>query len=83
MLQFDRSYLWITSIWGSLQIYFHKIPDEIIEKLIEEGIVLKVAGGLIIEHPLILPFVKEVVGTTDSVMGLPIDLTRRLLKEAV
>ncbi|KAB2619611.1 maf-like protein [Pyrus ussuriensis x Pyrus communis] len=64
-------------------IYFHKIPDEVIEKLIEEGIVLKVAGGLITEHPLILPFVKEVVGTTDSVMGLPIDLTRRLLKEAV
>lgn len=29
---------------------------------IEEGTVLKVAGGLIIEHPLILPFVKEVVG---------------------
>ncbi|XP_068339181.1 uncharacterized protein [Pyrus communis] len=69
--------------WDRVEIYFHKIPDEVIEKLIEEGIVLKVAGGLIIEHPLILPFVKEVVGTTDSVMGLPIDLTRRLLKEAV
>ncbi|XP_068313133.1 uncharacterized protein [Pyrus communis] len=69
--------------WDRVEIYFHKIPDEVIEKLIEEGIVLKVAGGLIIEHPLILPYVKEVVGTTDSVMGLPIDLTRRLLKEAL
>lgn len=28
---------------------------------LEEGIVLNVAGGLIIEHPLILPYVKEVV----------------------
>ncbi|CAN6582633.1 unnamed protein product [Malus baccata var. baccata] len=99
--------------WDRVEIYFHKIPDEVIEKLvrvvlypiwlfhfflderttiepiplcpcqIEEGIVLKVAGGLIIEHPLILPYVKEVVGTTDSVMGLPIDLTSRLLKEAL
>ncbi|ONI32652.1 hypothetical protein PRUPE_1G378700 [Prunus persica] len=69
--------------WDRVEIYFHEIPDEIIEKLIEEGTVLKVAGGLIIEHPLILPFVKEVVGTTDSVMGLPKDLTRRLLKEAI
>ncbi|KAM1012490.1 hypothetical protein ACFX2C_042734 [Malus domestica] len=69
--------------WDRVEIYFHKIPDEVIEKLIEEGIVLKVAGGLIIEHPLILPYVKEVVGTTDSVMGLPIDLTRTLLKEAL
>ncbi|XP_009336226.2 7-methyl-GTP pyrophosphatase isoform X2 [Pyrus x bretschneideri] len=69
--------------WDRAEVYFHKIPDEVIEKLIEEGIVLEVAGGLITEHPLLLPFVKEVVGTTDSVMGLPIDLTRRLLKEAV
>ncbi|XP_050160179.1 uncharacterized protein LOC126633566 isoform X3 [Malus sylvestris] len=69
--------------WDRVEIYFHKIPDEVIEKLIEEGIVLKVAGGLIIEHPLILPYVKEVVGTTDSMMGLPIDLTRTLLKEAL
>lgn len=28
---------------------------------VEEGTVLNVAGGLIIEHPLILPYVKEVV----------------------
>ncbi|KAF5445116.1 hypothetical protein F2P56_034190 [Juglans regia] len=69
--------------WDRVEIYFHEIPDEIIEKLIEEGIVLNVAGGLIIEHPLILPFVKQVVGTTDSVMGLPKALTDKLLREAL
>ncbi|KAF2324578.1 hypothetical protein GH714_015409 [Hevea brasiliensis] len=66
-----------------VEIYFHEIPDEVIEKLIEEGLVLRVAGGLIIEHPLILPYVKEVVGTTDSVMGLPKALTEKLVKEAL
>ncbi|CAN1835682.1 7-methyl-GTP pyrophosphatase [Linum perenne] len=50
---------------------------------VEEGSVLKTAGGLIIEHPLIVPYVKEVVGTTDSVMGLPKALTEKLLKEVV
>ncbi|KAL5126892.1 Protein RADIALIS-like 1 [Glycine soja] len=30
--------------------------------LVDEGITLNVAGGLIIEHPLIFPYVKEVVG---------------------
>ncbi|WVY90823.1 hypothetical protein V8G54_036337 [Vigna mungo] len=45
-----------------VEIYFNEIPDEIIEKLVDEGITLNVAGGLIIEHPSILPFVKEVVG---------------------
>ncbi|XP_031261221.1 7-methyl-GTP pyrophosphatase isoform X3 [Pistacia vera] len=66
-----------------VEINFHEIPDETIEKLIEEGVVLNVAGGLIIEHPLILPCVKQVVGTMDSVMGLPKALTEKLIKEAL
>ncbi|XP_061960606.1 uncharacterized protein LOC133681546 isoform X2 [Populus nigra] len=69
--------------WDRVEIYFHEIPDEVIEKLIEEGIVLRVAGGLIIEHPLVLPYIKEVVGTTDSVMGLPKALTKKLIEEAL
>ncbi|KZV20183.1 hypothetical protein F511_01040 [Dorcoceras hygrometricum] len=52
--------------WDKVEIYFHHIPESAIDKLIEEGIVLHVAGGLIIEHPLILPYVKEVVGFTSS-----------------
>ncbi|WZZ50727.1 hypothetical protein YC2023_050834 [Brassica napus] len=66
-----------------VEIYFNEISEEIIEKLIEEGMVLRVAGALLIEHPLILPCVKEVVGTTDSVMGLPKPLTEKLLKEVL
>uniref|UniRef100_A0A1J3CVW0 Maf-like protein n=1 Tax=Noccaea caerulescens TaxID=107243 RepID=A0A1J3CVW0_NOCCA len=66
-----------------VEIYFNEISEEIIEKLIEEGMVLKVAGALLIEHPLILPCVKEVVGTTDSVMGLPKELTEKLLKQVL
>ncbi|XP_054799279.1 uncharacterized protein LOC129303785 isoform X4 [Prosopis cineraria] len=69
--------------WDRVEIYFNEIPDEIIEQLIDEGVTLNVAGGLIIEHPLILPLVKEVVGTTDSVMGLPKALTENLLKQAL
>ncbi|KAF4357276.1 hypothetical protein F8388_002784 [Cannabis sativa] len=69
--------------WDRVEIHFHEIPDDVIEKLIDEGTVLFVAGGLIIEHPLILPLVKKVVGTTDSVMGLPKALTEKLLKEAL
>ncbi|KAL7124391.1 hypothetical protein ABFS83_14G045600 [Erythranthe nasuta] len=69
--------------WDKVEIHFHDIPEEIIENLIEEGIVLNVAGGLIIEHPLVLPYVKQVVGGTDSVMGLPKALTRRLMNEVL
>ncbi|KAL1366713.1 hypothetical protein AAHE18_03G378800 [Arachis hypogaea] len=69
--------------WDRVDIYFNEIPNEIIEKLVDEGVTLNVAGGLLIEHPSILPFVREVVGTTDSVMGLPKAVTERLLKEAM
>ncbi|CAH9080981.1 unnamed protein product [Cuscuta epithymum] len=69
--------------WDRVEIYFHKIPEEAIDKLIDEGRVLSVAGGLIIEHPLISPCVKEVVGTTDSVMGLPKALTEKLMNEVL
>ncbi|GAY43075.1 hypothetical protein CUMW_071820 [Citrus unshiu] len=69
--------------WDRVEIQFHEIPDEVIEKLIEEGIVLNVAGGLIIEHSLILPYVKQVVGAMDSVMGLPKAVTEKLIKEAL
>lgn len=69
--------------WDKVEIHFHDIPEEVIDKLIEEGLVLNVAGGLIIEHPLVLPYVKEVVGGTDSVMGLPKALTRRLMEEVL
>ena len=31
---------------------------------IEEGTVLYAAGGVIIEHPLVLPYIKEVVSVT-------------------
>ncbi|KAI3736981.1 hypothetical protein L2E82_26972 [Cichorium intybus] len=65
------------------EIYFHDIPDDVVDKLIEEGLVLRVAGALIIEHPLIVPYVKNLIGTTDSVMGLPKALTEKLLKEAM
>ncbi|XP_039071493.1 7-methyl-GTP pyrophosphatase-like [Hibiscus syriacus] len=69
--------------WDRVEIYFNQIPEEIIEKLIEEGNVLHVAGGLLIENPLIRPYVKQVVGTIDSVMGLPKPLTGTLIKDAL
>ncbi|KAG6508716.1 hypothetical protein ZIOFF_034096 [Zingiber officinale] len=65
------------------EVYFHDIPDEIIENLIDEGVVFNVAGGLLLEHPYILPFVESVIGATDSVMGLAKGLTHNLIREAL
>eukprot|EP00249_Psilotum_nudum_P015449 c25333_g1_i5 orf=460-780(+) len=69
--------------WDTAEIYFHQIPDEVIDSLINEGSVLYVAGGLMVEHPLISPLIDAIVGTLDSVMGLPKDLTNSLIKEVL
>ncbi|KAK8481751.1 hypothetical protein V6N11_073741 [Hibiscus sabdariffa] len=83
---FSRSALCMTrKLPGSMLIQLSALEcdDEVIEKLIEEGNVLHVAGGLLIENPSIKPYVKQVVGTIDSVMGLPKALTDKLIKEAL
>ncbi|KAG2558142.1 hypothetical protein PVAP13_8NG139500 [Panicum virgatum] len=71
---------------GSLdkaEVYFHDIPDEVIENLIDEGVVFRVAGGLLLEHPLTLPFVEAVVGSSDSVMGLSKEIANKLFHDAL
>ncbi|KAL7218737.1 hypothetical protein ACSBR2_011920 [Camellia fascicularis] len=67
----------------NVTVYFHDIPNEVIDSLVEEGIMLNVVGGLMLEHPLTLLFVDTMVGTTDFVMGLPKSLTEKLIQAAL
>ncbi|XP_024989759.1 maf-like protein DDB_G0281937 isoform X4 [Cynara cardunculus var. scolymus] len=64
-------------------VYFHDIPDEVIDRLVDDGVTLNVAGGLMLEHPLTAPFVDTVIGTPDGVMGLSKSLTEKLLEESL
>ncbi|KAJ4851467.1 hypothetical protein Tsubulata_014136 [Turnera subulata] len=69
--------------WERAEVYFHEIPDEIIDSVIEEGSTLHVAGGLTLEHPLTSPFVEAVIGGTDTVRGLSKALTEKLISEVL
>jgi len=51
-------------------ISFKPIPDDVITALIKGGEVFYCAGGLMIEHPLVQPYIASVSGSLDSVMGL-------------
>jgi len=64
------------------KVFFSEIPDDVIDKLIEEGDVFKRAGGFEIANPLLSPYVKRVEGTYDSIVGLPKEILSRLLQEA-
>ena len=62
-------------------VYFRSFPDSVIEQLIAEGNIFSQAGAFSLEDPLIAPYVERIVGTLDSVEGLPKEITERLIKE--
>lgn len=65
-----------------MQTYFSQIPSEVVNQMVEEGTVMKCAGALMIEHPLLAPFITRFEGTKDAIMGLPKDTVFRLVAAA-
>lgn len=65
----------------SSKIYFDDIPESVINTLLSEGEVLQCAGGLMVEHMLIQPYINRIEGSMDSLMGLSIPLLQILLKD--
>ncbi len=64
-----------------VDVIFDRIPDEVIDKLIAQGRILKTAGACIAEDPLLSPHIKELKGDLDSLTGLPMKLTKKFLDE--
>lgn len=62
-------------------IHFGAIPSDVIEKLLKEPMLLNCAGGLMVEHPLVQPYILRVDGSYNSLMGLCTDLLYSLLRE--
>ena len=62
-------------------VYFSPFSEQAIDSLIEEGQVFHCAGGLMVEHPLVKPFVLRIEGSEETIRGLPVALTNALLSE--
>uniref|UniRef100_A0ACD6A533 Uncharacterized protein n=1 Tax=Avena sativa TaxID=4498 RepID=A0ACD6A533_AVESA len=69
--------------WDIPEIRFRHIPDAFIEQVLKEEGMTCVAGGLKLTHPSASPFIKELIGTADSVRGLPRALTKKLIRESL
>ena len=63
-------------------VYYQPLPETVVEQLIAEGGVFSAAGGFLVEDPLAEPYILRCEGEKDSIMGLPLQLTARLLSEA-
>ncbi len=62
--------------------FFNPFPQAMIEEFIEKGEPFSRAGGFAIQHPIMRPYIKKIEGTEDSIVGMPIHLLKKLLKEA-
>ncbi|MDP2641172.1 MAG: Maf family protein [Candidatus Yanofskybacteria bacterium] len=63
-------------------VYFKEFPEEVIKQLIAEGNIFTQAGAFSLEDPLIEPYIERIEGSLESIEGLPVELTQRLIKKA-
>jgi septum formation protein len=61
--------------------YFSPIPEEIVEKFIDEGDPFSKAGGFAIQSDILEPYIKNIEGTKESIMGMPVHLLKELMKK--
>jgi predicted house-cleaning NTP pyrophosphatase (Maf/HAM1 superfamily) len=62
--------------------HFERVPDDVAEALIAKGDILYCAGSFVAEDELLAPYLGKRTGEIESVQGMPIALTRELLREA-
>jgi septum formation protein len=63
------------------KVYFHELPQEFIDLFIKEGDPYTRAGGFGVQVPMFQPYLKKVEGTIESIVGMPIHLLEKLLRE--
>ncbi len=62
------------------RIYFRKIPEVVVREYIRAGNPYLNAGGFDCEHPLIAPYVNRLEGEKESLLGLPLALTKQMIE---
>lgn len=62
-------------------VFFDAIPAHVVEAMVAEEAILWCAGALMVENPLIAPYVARIEGGVDSVQGLGLAAITRLLLE--
>jgi len=61
------------------KIWFHLIPENMIEKIANQEYVVTCAGGFSLDDLLLKKYIANIEGALDSITGLPIELTKKLI----
>lgn len=62
------------------KVFFSKIPQETIEEFLNQGIMYKYAGGFTPQSEILRPYL-YIEGTFESVLGLPMAVVEKCMKE--
>lgn len=65
------------------KVIFREIPSYVIEELVRSGWILENAGAFSIEDPLMKDYIINIEGEPESVMGLPREMTERLIRDVL
>lgn len=64
-------------------VYWHEIPEEIVQHVVDRGEVMSSAGGFLVEDVDLNKLIKGIDRPVDSVMGMPVELAKRLMTEVL
>lgn len=61
-------------------VYFKEISPQVINNVISRGQIYSSAGGFRIEDEDLNPLILRIDGTVDSVLGMPLEATIRIIQ---
>ena len=64
-------------------VYWKEISPVVVERVVNRGVTMTSAGGFLVEDVDLNLLVKGIDRPVDSVMGMPVDLTKRLIADVL
>ncbi|MEI8055516.1 MAG: Maf family protein [bacterium] len=65
------------------KIWFHPIPENMIEQIANQEYVVNCAGGFSLDDLLLKKYIAKIEGAPDSITGLPMELTKQLILKVI
>jgi septum formation protein len=64
-------------------VYWDAISDQVVEDVVSRGVTFNCAGGFRIEDEALNPLILSVDGALDSILGMPVQLTLKLVDDII
>lgn len=63
--------------------FFKPIPEDVLKNILADEDMYTSSGGFMVDYLLTDPYIEKIEGTIDSIEGIPLELTKRLIVEII